>query len=365
MAVDHFYWHPLTLEYCFGPNHPLNPERLRRAIVLFEQVLGITMIESVVGTADDLLRVHASEYISAVQSLSHGVPDASDNFGIGKGDNPPFQGMFEASLAYVGATVAAAKAVCAGAHRAYNMTGGLHHARKCQAAGFCIFNDPAIALSILNDQFERVAYIDIDVHHGEGVQWAFDNDPNVLTCSIHQNGRTLFPGTGFVQDVGSSKAAVNVPLPPETSGDVWLHAFREAILPALDQFQPHALVVQCGTDPHFSDPLARIRCRTQDWHNAVHDLHHLNLPTVVLGGGGYSLTAVPRMWLAAVATFADLPIPERIPEPFASDWDMATVWDVESSICLGVGRDEVEVILNEIRNFILPNIPTQSPSEQS
>ena len=268
MAVDHFYWHPLTLEYCFGPHHPLNPERLRRAIVLFEQVLDITLIKSELGTIDDLLRIHDSAYIAAVQSWSNGLPVTTGSFGIGKGDNPPFPGMFEASLAYVGATVAAANAVCEGAHRAYNMTGGLHHARKSQAAGFCIFNDPAIALSVLKDRFKRVAYVDIDVHHSEGVQWAFDDDPNVLTCSIHQNGRTLFPGTGFVRDVGNSRAAVNVPLPPETSGDVWLHAFRQAILPALDIFQPQALVVQCGTYPHFSDPLSRVRCRVQDLQRA-------------------------------------------------------------------------------------------------
>ncbi len=358
MPVDHFYFHPLTLAYEFGPRHPLRPERLRRAMILFEEVLGIQPVLPELASEIDILRAHDQEYIDTVKRFSAGERDfADEDFNIGPGDCPPFDGMFEASAAYVGAAVAAANALNAGAMRGYNIAGGLHHARRRQAAGFCIFNDAVVAIRILREKFDRVAYVDIDVHHGEGVQFAFDDDPSVLTCSIHQDGRTLFPGTGGVLDVGPSGAAVNVPLAPGTSGDVWLRAFEQTILPAIDQFQPQALVVQCGTDAHYLDPLARINCLAQDWLRLIHHLHHLRLPTVVLGGGGYCLTTVPRMWLAAVATFADQYCPERLPEPFASDWEMPLMLDSPDAAPRGLEAEFAEKVIQQVQNLILPNLP--------
>lgn len=361
-TIEHFYWHPLTLAYEFGPRHPLRPERLRRALTLFREVLGIEPVLASPSSAEALEAIHDPAYVDAIRRYSQGERDDVKTmraFGIGTQDCPPFSGMFESSLAYMGCAEAAARAVLGGARRGYNIAGGLHHARRAQAAGFCIFNDPAWACTLLRERFSRVAYVDLDVHHGEGVQYAFAEDPTVMTCSIHQDGKTLFPGTGFLDEHGPSYTALNVPLAPGTSGDVWLWAFRNTILPALERFQPDALVVQCGTDAHVHDPLARLQVRAQDWLAAVRDLHELNLPTVVLGGGGYNISVVPRLWLGAVCTFAEMPIPEQIPEPFASDWDMPTVFDPDDIAPLGGGRESAERVVELISSHHLPNIRTE------
>ena len=194
-SLPHFYYSPAILGYDLGPNHPLRPERLRRTIELLGRY-GVEPIDPGQCIVEDLLRVHDEEYVEDVRT------GGTAEFGFGRGDNPAFPGMWEASLAYVSATVKAAEAVRDGAPLAFAIGGGLHHAQRRKASGFCIFDDPAIACHILLERFERVAYVDIDVHHGDGVQWIFYEEPRVLTCSIHEEGRTLFPGTGFVEETG-------------------------------------------------------------------------------------------------------------------------------------------------------------------
>lgn len=321
--LDFFFYHPRMLAYDFGPQHPLKPERLRRTIELAE-ALGVRWIDPGPGLAEDVLRVHSAEYLEAVRRISNGDGDIESNwrYGFDRGDNPSFPGMFEASLAYTAGSAAAAKAVRDGASLAFNVSGGLHHARREMANGFCVFNDCAVAIDILRERFSRVAYIDIDVHAGEGVMLLCKDDPGILTCSIHQDPATLFPGLGFITDPG-----VNVPLAPGTSGDVWLWAFREGLMPFVREFDPEAVVLQLGTDSHSTDPLARIDNDVQHWLAAVEDVRALGVPTVALGGGGYDVRNVPRMWMAACLTLAGHEVPQRLPEPLGEAWGTPTFRD--------------------------------------
>lgn len=327
------------LDYNFGPNHPLTPERLRRTIPVCE-ALGFECVDPGSATRQEAEAVHDKEYVEAVQRISEG--ERIDGYlGFGGTDTPPFPGIYEASLAYSGGSVQAAKDVRDGSTLGLTLAGGLHHARRKEASGFCVFNDPAMAIAILLERFERVAYVDIDLHHGDGVQWIFYDDPRVLTCSIHETGRTLYPGTGFVSETGNSFTAWNVPLSPNTTGDVWLSAFRGGIMPALRAFSPQAIVLQMGADPHFLDPLGHLRCMAQDWLEAIRDVRDLHLPLVAKGGGGYNLTSAPRMWVAAALCLTNQEVPERVPVGFER-WGMETFFDMANPYpCSGQGDADV------------------------
>lgn len=341
------------LSYNFGPQHPLNPERLRRAIALLEH-FGWSVTDPGPGTDEsDVARVHDDAYIDLVadiDSQKHVSFEDQFSVGFGSGDNPPFEGMFKAALAYVAGSAQAARAVSKGAPLAFGLAGGLHHARRAQASGFCIFNDCAVACSILRERFSKVAYVDIDVHHGEGVQWIFHDDPTVMTCSIHQDGRTLYPGTGGVEETGANGTSVNVPVPPGTTGNVWLWGFKEGILPLLKRFKPEAIVLQMGCDSHFLDPLARVQNNTWCWLEAVKDIQSLGLPIVALGGGGYDLGNVPRMWTAACLSLAGFEIPERVPEPYATEWGIPAFHDLEKTQPEN-RRTEVEATVQTLRRL--------------
>jgi len=322
-----FYSHQLE-QYQFSETHPLKPMRLRlmmellEAYGLFDAALQLrepTLSDEEATAA--ILRVHTPRYVEMVQAISAGEPVMEmHRWGFSPwGDNPPFIGMWEAALAYVKATVEAAYAVRAGAPLAFSMGGGLHHAMPDRASGFCIFNDPALAITILRDRFERVAYLDIDLHHGDGVQWIFYRDPTVLTVSIHEGGRWLFPGTGAVDELGEDEGwgtAINIPLAPETDDDIWWWAFEQVVPRAFEWFRPQALVLQMGADPHYLDPLGHLNLTAQGWLRAVAWACSLQLPTVALGGGGYNLTTVPRMWTLAVATLAGVELPDETPAHF-------------------------------------------------
>ena len=353
-SLPHFYYSPDILKYDFGPGHPLKPERLRRTIELLGRY-GVEPINPGKASISDLLRVHDEDYVLAVRNMDSTLGGTGDGYGFGRGDNPVFPGMFEASLAYVGATARAAEAVRDGANLAYGIGGGLHHAHRDRASGFCIFNDPAIACHILREKFDRVAYVDIDVHHGDGVQWLFYEDPSVLTCSIHEEGRTLFPGTGFVEEVGADFSSVNVPLMAKTTADVWLDALERGILPAIEAFCPSAIVLQLGTDSHREDPLGHIRSDANAWLTAVRRVRDLGLPTVVLGGGGYNLSTVPRMWAAACLTMADQPFDDHFPEDLAEAWGVSRFLDAPSGE-RNIGAAYADGVIDWQRAHLLPNI---------
>lgn len=321
-----FFYRPEMLSYDFGAGHPLNPERLRRAIALAEAE-GIQVSVPPPATDDDLLRIHTRDYLEAVKRAGEGIP--SPEQGLGYGDNPLFSDMHGASLWYVGGSAAAARAVCDGSPLAISLSGGLHHAMPERASGFCIYNDLAVAISLLRERFSRVAYIDIDVHHGDGVQWIFYDDPTVLTISIHESGRSLFPGTGFVGELGTEKTSLNIPVNPGTTGDVWLEAFRAIVPTAVRRFGAEAIVLQMGTDTHALDPIAHVNLTAQEWLEAVREVRGLDLPTVACGGGGYNLRTVPRMWIAAALTLLDRDVPEGIPADVQSLLEVSAYLDAD------------------------------------
>lgn len=320
-----FYYDSAIEQYQFNESHPLKPQRLQLLNELLDAYGLFHYLDRRSPKPIDeqeLRRVHTQEYIDVVRILSEGGPvmDAH-RWGFSPyGDNPPFLGMWNAALAYTSATVAAAYAVVQGEPLAINITGGLHHALRDRASGFCIFNDPAIAIAILRERFERVAYLDIDVHHGDGVQWIFYRNPSVLTVSIHESGKWLFPGTGFVNELGEGDAvgtSINIPLAPFTDDELWWEAFQAIVPLAFEKFQPQALVLQMGVDPHFLDPLAHLNLTAQGWVRAVAWAKSLGLPTVALGGGGYNLTTVPRMWTLAIATLIGIELPDETPTSFS------------------------------------------------
>ena len=316
--------------YDHGPQHPLRPARViltRRLIHDYGLVDGERVVETPARDAsvDELLLVHDEEYVDAVTRAGHGEKGPWMLYGFGPGDNPIFPHMHEASARVAGASIVAAEAVLSGrvAH-AFNPAGGLHHAMAERASGFCVYDDPALAIAwLLANGAQRVAYVDVDVHHGDGPQALFYRDPRVLTVSLHQDGRTLFPGTGFVEELGHGDAAgtkVNVPLPPFTGDEGWLRAFREIVPPLVESFKPEVLVTQLGCDTHHEDPLANFALTTGAYRQTAAILHELAHTAaggrwVATGGGGYRWAAVvPRAWTLYFGEMAGVELPDALPQ---------------------------------------------------
>jgi acetoin utilization protein AcuC len=323
-------WSDDLVGYDFGPSHPLAPVRVELTIELARSygVLARDNVElmDVVAADDDLLElVHTPSYIEAVRRASSSV-QADVEHGLGTEDDPVFAGMHDAASLVAGATVAAARAVHQGRHQhAANIAGGLHHAMPSMASGFCIYNDPAIAIAwLLKEGVERIAYVDIDVHHGDGVQATFWDDPRVLTISVHESGRTLFPGTGFAYEVGGPEArgsAVNVALPAGTGDGGWLRAFHAVVPPLVRAFKPQILVSQHGCDTHALDPLANLLVSLDGQrtaHAALHALAHdvCEGRWLLTGGGGYELVrVVPRTWTHLLAEASGGPLDPELETP--------------------------------------------------
>ncbi|MFI6344812.1 acetoin utilization protein AcuC [Streptomyces sp. NPDC050560] len=315
-------WDDGVTGYDFGPDHPMQPVRLaltRRLV----GALGLDAALDIVAAppADDttLGLVHRPEYIAAVKAASADPDAAHGAHGIGTIDDPAFAGMHEASALIAGQSVAAAEALWSGrTTHAVNFSGGLHHAMAANASGFCVYNDAALAIArLLELGAERVAYVDVDVHHGDGVQAAFWDDPRVLTLSLHEHPSTLFPMTGFPQETGGEGAegtAVNVALPAGTGDAGWLRAFHAVVPELVADFAPQVLVTQHGADSHFEDPLAHLAVSLDAQRAAqvaCHDLAHRHADGrwLALGGGGYSVVdVVPRSWAHLVAIAAERPV---------------------------------------------------------
>jgi acetoin utilization protein AcuC len=327
-------WDDALIHYDFGPSHPLNPirvdltMRLARSLGLLD--LDNVSVVTMEAAQDDVLRlVHDADYIEAVRRVGADPTQSDLARGLGTEDDPVFAGMHEAAALVAGASVRAARAVWTGeAEHAVNIAGGLHHAMPGAASGFCVYNDPAIAIAWLLEQgAQRVAYVDVDVHHGDGVERIFWDDPRVLTISIHESGRYLFPGTGFPDDVGGADAegyAVNIALPPGTTDAAWLRAFTAVAPPLLAEFQPDVLVSQQGCDSHVLDPLAHLgltvdaqRTSYALIHQWAHD--YAGGKWVAVGGGGYELVeVVPRAWSHLIAEAAGAPVDPASETP--EDW---------------------------------------------
>ena len=328
-------WDERLAEYDFGPGHPLAPIRVRLAMRLAKDfgLLDSTrarMITPVEPVSDELLlRVHEQAYVDAVIRASSDPHFYDQARGLGTEDDPVFTGMHQASARVAGATLAAVRAVHNGeVDHAVNLAGGLHHAMPGSAEGFCVYNDIGVAIAWLLDQgVERVAYVDVDVHHGDGVQAMFWNDPRVLTISIHESPATLFPGTGWPSEVGGPEAlgtAANVALPAGTGDQGWLRALHSVVPDLLQAFAPTVLITQHGVDTHFEDPLAHLLVSVDGQRMAFEALHrwahrYADGQWVALGGGGYEwVDVVPRAWTHLIAEALGTPIPpeSEVPQGF-------------------------------------------------
>lgn len=312
-------WDEQYLAYDFG-DHPLNPVRLDLTIRL-AHALGVLdrleLLQPRIADERQLRTVHDPEYLEAVRTASEN-PDFT-GYGLGTTDDPVFAGMYDAAALIAGGSARAASELWSGrVEHAVNIAGGLHHAMRGYASGFCVFNDVVLGINtLLAAGAGKIAYVDIDVHHGDGVQAAYYDDPRVLTISLHQDPRTLFPGTGFASEVGHGDAegtAINVALPPGTSDDGWLRAFRAVVPGAVRSFAPDVLVTQCGCDTHHEDPLANLELSVDGQRQAIGELHRLAHEVaggkwLAFGGGGYGLVrCVPRTWTHLLAEASGTPV---------------------------------------------------------
>jgi acetoin utilization protein AcuC len=322
-----FIYDERLLDYDWGAAHPLRPERVGLSYELLDAYGAFAAPDSELlaprlATEAELLTAHGQDYVQAVATLSRGGTVADPHrFGFNEGDNPPFPGMDEAGRICVGASLVAAEQVLAGRRVAVNLAGGLHHSFRDRVAGFCLFNDPVVAIHRLLRDVERVVYLDVDAHHGDGVQAAFYRDPRVMTISVHETGETLYPGRGFAEEIGEGPGrgtSVNVPLFPETDDALYLWAFQQTVPPLIEAFRPDVLVAQIGCDTHFADPLANLSLTTGGYRELVRIIDSLCDRWIALGGGGYNLTTVPRAWSLAYAVAARLDLPDAIPPEFAA-----------------------------------------------
>jgi acetoin utilization protein AcuC len=316
----YIYYSEKFQAYNFGPEHPFNPARLMLAYKLMEeegQIDDLTCkVEPKPAGVGDLERVHTPEYIASVKAE---VPDLA--FGLGSDDTPVFPGIYAASRLLAGGSIDAARRIIAEDCSAFNIGGGLHHAMPSQAAGFCVFDDPALAISVLKERFERVLYIDIDGHHGDGVQQIFYEDPHVLTVSLHESGLYLFPGTGFIDEIGSGLGlgySVNIPMPMYAGDEEYRRAFEEIVPLLFDWFKPQAVVAQLGVDTHYSDPLTTLNMTLAGYTYLVRRIIeltrlHAGGRLLALGGGGYNMEVVPVAFASVLHLMRGEPLPEYLP----------------------------------------------------
>ncbi len=348
-------WDPEFTRYDFGRGHPMAPVRLDLTARLADS-LGLlsrpdVLVAGAKPASDDLLTtVHDAEYVAAVRRISADPLQTDIDHGLGTEDDPAFAGMHEASARIVQGTVECAQQVLTGevAH-GVNFCGGLHHAMRDRASGFCVYNDVAVAIQWLLDQgVERVAYVDVDVHHGDGTESIFWNDPRVLTISLHESGRMLFPGTGFPTDSGGPDAdgsAVNVALPPGTGDAAWLRAIHAIVHPLVRVFSPTVLVTQHGCDTHFLDPLAHLAVSVDAQRMAAQSMHELAHEVcggrwVATGGGGYEIVdVVPRAWTHLLAIAAHAPVPPETDVPASWVQHVRTLLGRQAPPRMTDGRD--------------------------
>ena len=323
------------LKYDFGPSHPLTPIRLKLTYELSREKgliddQNITVLPPRVATEEEVGLFHVEEYISLVKQMSksgHGLLDL--------GDTPAFKGVYEASAMTVGATLDAVDAVMKGqADHGMNISGGLHHAHEDRASGFCVFNDPAVAIAYLKKKhhLQRIMYFDMDAHHGDGVMYGFYADPGVLDVDLHEDGRYLFPGTGFTFETGekgSEGLKINIPMLPGTGDDPYLRAFREIVPKLVRGYKPEFIIVQCGADSHSDDMLAHLRLTTRTYEEIITTLHKLAHEVasgriVAVGGGGYNPANVARCWTVVAASLLEVQPTDDVPDEWKNSLRRST-----------------------------------------
>ena len=312
-------------KYDFGPTHPLKPTRLKLTFELMRAVNLLSSSNVIVSeprqaNREELLLFHEEEYLELVKRMSESGVGYLD-----MGDTPAFKGCYEASALGAGASLEAADLVMSGkVTHAMNIAGGLHHAHRNRASGFCIFNDPAISIAYLKRRYgvKKILYLDVDAHHGDGVMYGFYSDPSLLDIDFHEDGHHLFPGTGFTDEIGEGEASglkVNVPLSPFTDDNAYLELFRQIVPQAVRKYSPEILLLQCGADSHANDLLAHLQITTTAYREIAETVHTLAHEVaqgrlVVFGGGGYNIANVARTWTIVGSVLADFNPLDSIPE---------------------------------------------------
>lgn len=333
MAGPALYYGEELLAYRFGPAHALNPLRLELTVSLMEECNLLwpgAVRPPRLASREELTWVHRPEYIDAVERLSRAGSGWAWTYGLGTEDNPVFPGMHEAAALIAGTSLLAAKDILSGdVTCAVHLAGGLHHSMPDRASGFCVYNDAALSISFFRQQGLRVAYVDLDAHHGDGVETIFEEDPGVLTISLHESGRYLFPGTGHAHQRGCGAGygySVNVPLHPGTGDESWWACFESVVPRLLRSYRPDVLVSQHGCDAHRLDPLSHLMLTSRPLVEATRVLRRIAEDLcsgrwLVLGGGGYDIwRVVPTVWTQVWAIAAGLPLPTEVPERWRSRW---------------------------------------------
>jgi acetoin utilization protein AcuC len=330
-------WDPAVTGYRFRPDHPFNPKRLDLSISLIE-ALGLLdgttcrMEAPRMATDEELLAVHSREYVEAVKRFSAGGSTAgAARYGLGTDDTPIFPGMHDITALVTGATLRAAELVMSGeVKRSFSIAGGLHHAHHDRGSGFCVYSDLAVAIAWIRREHQaRVLYLDYDAHHGDGVQGIFYSDPEVLTLSLHESGRYLYPGTGFVDELGEGEGygySLNLPLEPFTEDGSWLDIHRKLLPEVIEAYRPDVIVVQNGCDGHSLDPLTHLRASTRLYEETIRIVCEVadsvcGGRVVATGGGGYAVwQVVPRAWTLIWGGLSGQQVPNRVPREWLDRW---------------------------------------------
>ena len=300
-------------EYQYPADHPFNThraKRLRVALHSMGMLAGPNSIEAppVVAEREVLEKFHSHHYLNALQTATAGHWDVEAlGMGIGTSDCPVFEGLYEYSSLAAGATMVGVDLLLSGkADIAFNPSGGQHHAGPEKASGFCYINDVALACTVLAERGKRVLYLDVDVHHGDGVAYGFYDRPDVMTISMHQDPRTLFPGTGFEDEIGEGAGkgyCVNIPVPVGTYDQAYMKAFEAVVLPLAGAFNPDIIVFELGTDALAGDPLANLRLTNNVYAAIINHLLKFDKPILATGGGGYNIENTVRAWALAWSVF--------------------------------------------------------------
>ena len=362
-------WDDGFLNYDFGPSHPLRPIRVKLTYDLLRATgtlenQAVQIASPRLASREEIKLFHDEEYVRLVETYSRKGSGLLD-----MGDTPAFRGCYETSSLVVGASLTASENVMTGeSSHAFNPAGGLHHAHPERASGFCIFNDPAIVIAHLRSKFHvnRLLYLDIDAHHGDGVMYGYYDEPAVLDIDFHESGRFLFPGTGYTDEIGEGDARglkVNVPLPPLTGDEAYLEAFIQIVPSLVRKYKPEVILVQCGADGHADDRLAHLRMTTTAYQQILEEMHRLAHELcegrlLLYGGGGYTLGNVPRVWTVAFATLAGLKLSKDLPlkwkEAYASasgETPPTSLYD-EATTDNDQTKNEVNKTLNELREHL-------------
>ena len=359
MAKTAFVFTDRYFEYDYGSGHPLRTERLRLTYELCKAygLLALPdaeIIETIPANEKEIARFHTPAYLEVLKEATLGSLNRYYTCGLGPGDNPIFRGLWEWSMLHAGASLQCAQTVSEGKARiAFNIAGGLHHAGAGRASGFCYVNDPVLVIYHFLDRGKRVLYLDIDAHHGDGVQWAFYEDPRVLTLSFHQDGFTLFPGTGGVSETGKGPGlgyALNVPMLPGTDDEVFLEGFFAIVPRLLKSFRPEVIVSQLGVDSFWNDPLASLKLTTNGFCEVVSFLANHAPAWVALGGGGYEPGNVARAWTLAWAIMNGVELPDDFPQGFAPH--LAPAKTLRDPVHVGKRRDPCRQRMKEALGYL-------------